>query len=59
MVRTPPPTVGVEATLVTTHPLLNNPPSTHTSPSAVEQWRHDVDQLIVVAINTPHHEEGR
>jgi hypothetical protein len=39
--------------------LLNNPLSAHTSPSAVEQWNHDVDQLIVMAIKTPHHEGGR
>jgi hypothetical protein len=32
--------------------LLNNPPLAHASPSAVEQWRHDVDQLVTVAINT-------
>jgi hypothetical protein len=38
---------------------INNPPSAHASPSAVEQWRHDVDQLVVAAINTPHHEGGR
>jgi hypothetical protein len=27
-------------------------------PSAVEQWHHDVDQLTIAAINTPHW-EGR
>jgi hypothetical protein len=58
-VHTPPPVGGVEATLVTAHQLLNNPPSAHASPSAVEQWRRDVDQLIIAAINTPHHEGGR
>jgi hypothetical protein len=25
----------------------------------MEQWRHDVDQLIVTAINTTHHEGGQ
>jgi hypothetical protein len=58
MVRTPPPAVGVEATLVTARRLLNNPPSMHASPSTAEQWCHDVDQLIVAAINTVHHEGG-
>jgi hypothetical protein len=57
-VQMPPPATGVKATLVTAHRLLNNPPSTHASPSATEQWRHDVDQLIVTAINTLHHEGG-
>jgi hypothetical protein len=59
MVRTPPPAEGVEATLVAAHRLLNDPPSAHASPSAAEQWHHDVNQLIVAAINTPHHEGGR
>jgi hypothetical protein len=59
MVRTPLLVAGVKATLVTAHLLLNNPPSVHASPLAAEQWRHDVDQLVVAAINTPHHEEGR
>jgi hypothetical protein len=57
-VRTLPPVVGVEATLVTTRRLLNNPPLVHVSPSATEQWCHDVDQLIIAAINTPYHEGG-
>jgi hypothetical protein len=38
--------------------LLNNPPPAGVSPSAAEQWRHDVDQLVIAAINTPHR-EGR
>jgi hypothetical protein len=59
MVRTPPPVVEVRATLVVAHRLLNNPPSTHASSSATEQWRHDIDQLIIVAINTSHHEGGQ
>jgi hypothetical protein len=59
MVWTPPPVVDVGATLAAAHRLLNNPLSVHASPSAVEQWRHDIDQLVVTAINTPHHEGGR
>jgi hypothetical protein len=35
--------VDVETTLVTAHRLLNNPPSVHASPSAIEQWRHNVN----------------
>jgi hypothetical protein len=58
MVQTLPPAVCVEATLDTAHRLLNNPLLAHASSLAVEQWRHDVDQLIVTAINTPHHEGG-
>jgi hypothetical protein len=37
------------------HSLLRNPPGTGASPSIAEQWHHDIDQLIVVAINTPLH----
>jgi hypothetical protein len=58
-VRTPPPAAGVKATLVAARRLLNNPPSAHASPSVAEQWRHDVDQLVIVAINTLHHEGGQ
>jgi hypothetical protein len=55
MVATPPTAVAAKATLVATHQLLNSPPPSHTSPSAVEQWCHDIDQLVVAAINTlPH-----
>jgi hypothetical protein len=50
---------GVEAPLVVAHRLLNNPLSVHASPSAAEQWCHNIDQLVVAAINTPHHEGGR
>jgi hypothetical protein len=52
----PPAIVGLDATLLAARQLLNNPPPTGASPSATEQWRHNVDQLIVTAINTPHHE---
>jgi hypothetical protein len=58
MDRTLSPAVGVEAKLVVAHRLLNNPSSVHASPSAAKEWHHDVDQLIVTAINTPHHEGG-
>jgi hypothetical protein len=54
-----PAAVGLDAALLSVCQLLNNPPPTRASPSAVEQWRHDVDQLIVAAINTPHHERRR
>jgi hypothetical protein len=44
-----------QATLEVVRQLLHNPPGSHASPSATEQWHHDVDQLIVNAINTlPH-----
>jgi hypothetical protein len=39
--------------------LLNNPPPAGASPSAAEQWRHDVDRLVIAAINTPHREGRR
>jgi hypothetical protein len=50
----PPATVGIDIMLLVVRQLLNNPPSTKASPSAIEQWHHDVDQLIIAAINTPH-----
>jgi hypothetical protein len=55
----PPAAVGIDATLLAVRQLLNNPPPSGASPSAVEQWRYDVDQLIVTAINTQHHERRR
>jgi hypothetical protein len=58
MTASPPVAVGLNATLLAAHQLLNNLPPTRVSPSAVEQWRHNVNQLIVTAINTPHR-EGR
>jgi hypothetical protein len=51
--------VGLDAAFLAARRLLNNPPSTIVSPSAAEQWRHDVDQLIVATINTPHREGRR
>jgi hypothetical protein len=41
-VWTPLPVMGVEATQVATRRLLNNPPSMGASPSAAEEWHHDV-----------------
>jgi hypothetical protein len=50
--------VSIDTVLLATHQLLNNPPPSKASPLVVEQWHHDVDQLIVAAINTPH-QDGR
>jgi hypothetical protein len=58
MTASPPAAVGPDAALLAARQLLNNPPPAEASPSATEQWRHDVDQLIIAAINTPH-QEGR
>jgi hypothetical protein len=54
----PPAAVGPDAMLLAARQLLNNPPPAEASPSAAEQWRHDVDQLVITAINMPHR-EGR
>jgi hypothetical protein len=54
----PPVVAGIDVALQAMCQLLNSPPPSGASLSAVEQWRHDVDQLIVTAINTPHR-EGR
>jgi hypothetical protein len=54
----PPAAVGPDAALLAACKLLNNLPPARASPSAAEQWRHDVDRLVIVAINTPHR-EGR
>jgi hypothetical protein len=51
--------VGPDAALLAVRQLLNNPPLDGASPSAAEQWHHDVDQLIIAAINTPHREGRR
>jgi hypothetical protein len=48
-----PSAMATEGTLVAAHQLLNNPPPPHASSSVVEQWCHNIDQLIVAAINTP------
>jgi hypothetical protein len=47
-----PPGASPEATVQATRQLLHNPLAPHASPSAAEQWRHDVDQLVVAALNT-------
>jgi hypothetical protein len=52
----PPAAVGPDAALLAVLQLLNNPPPPGASPSAAEKWRHDVDQLIITAINMPHWE---
>jgi hypothetical protein len=54
----PPAAVGLDAALLVARQLLNRPPPLGASPSAAEQWRHDVGQLVITAINTPHR-EGR
>jgi hypothetical protein len=51
--------VGIDATLLAVCQLLNNPPPFGASPSVAEQWRHDVDQLTIAAINMPHRERWR
>jgi hypothetical protein len=51
--------VGNDATLLVARQLLNNSPPSKVSPSATEQRCHDVDQLIITAINTPHLERRR
>jgi hypothetical protein len=47
---------GADAVLLAARQLLNNPPPTGASPSAAEEWRHNVDQLVVAAINMSLHE---
>jgi hypothetical protein len=42
-----------EAMMHVVHQLLNNPRPLGASLLVVEQWRHDIDQLIITAINTP------
>jgi hypothetical protein len=48
--------VGADTTLLAACQLLNNPPPSGASPSAAEEWRRNIDQLVVAAINTPLHE---
>jgi hypothetical protein len=47
-----PPGANPEGTLEAVHTLLYNPLGLGASPSVAEQWRHDVDQLVITAINT-------
>jgi hypothetical protein len=50
-----PPSSGLKGMLEAADALLHNTLGTHASPSATGQWRHDIDQLFVAAINTlPH-----
>jgi hypothetical protein len=51
----PPPGVGPKDMLEVARQLLHNPPGMYASPSAAEQWCHDVDQLVITAINMPPH----
>jgi hypothetical protein len=55
----PPTVASIDATLLAAHRQLNNPPLSEASPSAAEQWHHDVDQLIVTTINTSPQERQR
>jgi hypothetical protein len=55
-VPTPSVVAGADAILLAARQLLNNPPPSGASPSAVEEWCRNVDQLIVAAINMPLHE---
>jgi hypothetical protein len=50
----PPPT-SLEGALAAGRALLHNPLGPDASPEAAEQWRDDVDHLIIAAINTPPH----
>jgi hypothetical protein len=47
---------GTDTTLLAARHLLNNPPPSGVSPSVAEEWRCNVDQLVVAAINTPLHD---
>jgi hypothetical protein len=47
---------GADATLLAARQLLNKPTPSGASPSVAEEWRRNVDQLVVAAINTPLHE---
>jgi hypothetical protein len=46
-------------TILGTRQLLHNPSGPHALPSGVEQWCHDIDQLIIAAINTSPHGSGQ
>jgi hypothetical protein len=50
--------VGPDTVLLAARQLLNNLPPAGPLPSAAEQWRHDVEQLVIAAIDTPHR-DGR
>jgi hypothetical protein len=57
MATVTPPGAGPEAMLEAACALLHNPPSPHASPSTAEQCYHDIDQLIIAAINMLLHRE--
>jgi hypothetical protein len=50
-----PPGAIPEGTLEVARQLLHSPPCSHASPSVVEQWHHDIGQLVATAINMPPH----
>jgi hypothetical protein len=47
-----PPGAGPKGTLEVAHLLLRNPSGPGASPSAAEQWHHNVNQLVISTINT-------
>jgi hypothetical protein len=49
----PLPVATAEAMMHTVRQLLNNPPPSGASPLVAEQLRHNIDQLVIAAINTP------
>jgi hypothetical protein len=57
-IASPPTAVGPDTVLLAARQLLNNLPPAGPLPSAAEQWRHDVEQLVIAAIDTPHR-DGR
>jgi hypothetical protein len=50
---------GLDATQEAMGQLLHNPLGPHALPLVAQQWRHDVDQLFITAINTPPHGGGQ
>jgi hypothetical protein len=54
-----PPAASPEGALIAAHVLLHNPLGPDASPEVAEQWRNDVDHLIVDVINTPPHRRQR
>jgi hypothetical protein len=49
----PLPVATAEAMMHTVRQLLNNPPPSGASPLVAEQLRHNIDQLVIAAINRP------
>jgi hypothetical protein len=58
MTASPLTVADIDAVLLAGRQLLNNPPPSGASPSAAEQWRHNVGQLVVTAINMPQQRAG-